>query len=131
MAENVSVSEEQCCLPPTPIAINQQQIEEAATLFTALADPTRIAVLKLLADRQEEVCVCDITRNFRLGQPTISHHLKLLRMARLVSTSKRGKWVHYSLHPENAEKVRQLLRVTFAQPERTQRRMQTPAASPC
>jgi ArsR family transcriptional regulator len=130
MIKDLALLEEQHCSPHVQYPVDQQQIEQAAILFSALADPTRLAILKLLADRQEEVCVCDITDNFRLGQPTISHHLKLLRTAQLVSTSKRGKWVYYSLHQENATKVRLLLRAVFIPPETVQDGGQSLTTSP-
>lgn len=129
MIKDLALPEEQHCSPRVQYTVDQQQIEQAAILFTALADPTRLAILKLLVDRQEEVCVCDITDNFRLGQPTISHHLKLLRTAQLVSTSKRGKWVYYSLHQENATKVRLLLLTVFSPPETVQSPGQSSTAS--
>jgi len=64
----------------------------------ALADPVRLAVVRLLA-RQPELCVCEIQRAFDLGQPTISHHLRILREAGLVGCEKRGLWAYYSLRP--------------------------------
>jgi ArsR family transcriptional regulator len=56
-------------------------------------------VLRLLAAAGAPVCVCDITSRFRLSQPTISHHLRILRQAGLVSTSRRGIWAHYEVRP--------------------------------
>ena len=114
--KKLPLSEEPDCPPQTYDAVDQQQIEQAAALFTALADPTRLAILKLLAEHQEEVCVCHITDHFDLGQSTISHHLKLLRTTQLVSTNKRGKWVYYSLSSDSAEKVCKLLQLVFAAP---------------
>jgi ArsR family transcriptional regulator, arsenate/arsenite/antimonite-responsive transcriptional repressor len=111
--EELSITQQSCCTSRTHVPVDHPQIEEASRMFAALADPTRLAILKLLVDHQEEVCVCDITDNFHLQQSTISHHLKLLRVAHLVNTSKRGKWVFYSLQEENAEKVRQLLKAVL------------------
>jgi len=65
----------------------------------AAADPTRLGVLQLLAAAKAPVCVCDITARFRLSQPTISHHLRILRRAGLVSASRRGIWAHYAVRP--------------------------------
>lgn len=101
--------QEDCCERAAPLATDHQQVEEAAAFFAALSDPNRLAILKLLIDNQGEICVCDITGNFALGQPTISHHLKILRDTKFVTTSKRGKWVYYSLDRQKAEEVKTLL----------------------
>jgi ArsR family transcriptional regulator len=61
----------------------------------ALADPTRLGLLDLLAQQTTPLCVCDITPRFAQNQPTISHHLKLLRAAGLIDCEKRGVWAFY------------------------------------
>ena len=81
---------------------------EAAKLFRALADETRLAILRQLRD-QGEVCACDFQACCTLAQPTVSHHLKVLREAGLVATEKRGLWVHYRLNSGNLERLRALL----------------------
>lgn len=73
----------------------------------ALADPTRFGILRLLLAADGPVCVCDITSHFPLNQPTISHHLRLLREAGLVTSSKRGTWAYYSARPERLGLVRE------------------------
>jgi ArsR family transcriptional regulator len=85
--------------------------EDAATLaarFKALADPTRVAIVNRLA-AVDEVCVCDLNAAFDLAQPTISHHLKVLRGAGLVAASRRGTWAYYRLVPEAVLQLRQTL----------------------
>ena len=72
----------------------------------AVAHPVRLQMLQLLAAAKAPVCVCDITTRFRLTQPTISHHLKILRGAGLVSTSRRGIWAHYQVRPAGIEILR-------------------------
>jgi ArsR family transcriptional regulator, arsenate/arsenite/antimonite-responsive transcriptional repressor len=67
--------------------------------FKALADPTRVRILNLLV-RNEELCACDVEVNFELSQPTISHHLSILRKAGLVDCDVRGKWCFYRASPE-------------------------------
>jgi hypothetical protein len=67
-------SQEACCAPEIRLTIRPTQAEQAATLFAALGDPTRITILNLLAESDSEVYVCDITTSFKLGQPTTSHH---------------------------------------------------------
>jgi ArsR family transcriptional regulator, arsenate/arsenite/antimonite-responsive transcriptional repressor len=72
-----------------------------APFFKALGDETRLEILALLASAGEAVCVCDIEAHIGgLSQPTISHHLKLLREAGLVTAEKRGTWSYYTLVPE-------------------------------
>jgi ArsR family transcriptional regulator len=70
---------------------------EAAALFRALADPHRLAMLATLARAEDEVCVCDFTGALPLEQPSVSHHLRILREAALVTSQRRGTWVYYRL----------------------------------
>ena len=72
---------------------------DLAAQFKALADPTRVAIINSLS-AAEEVCVCNLTETFELSQPTISHHLRILREAGLVESSRRGTWAYYRLVPE-------------------------------
>jgi ArsR family transcriptional regulator len=71
--------------------------------FRALADPTRIEILRLLAAQRGPTCVCDIVDHFDLAQPTISHHLKVLREAGLLRASRRGIWMFYEADPEGLD----------------------------
>jgi ArsR family transcriptional regulator len=73
--------------------------DELAACFKALADPTRVAIVNCLS-AADEVCVCNLTETFDLSQPTISHHLKILREAGLVESTRRGTWAYYRLVPE-------------------------------
>jgi len=86
-----------CCGPdvaPLPPA----ELEHVAASFKALSDPTRVAIVNRLA-QAEETCVCDLTAAFDLSQPTISHHLKVLREAGLVTSARRGTWAYYRVVP--------------------------------
>src|ERR687888_1927411 len=96
-----------CCGPSTP-PLPEQARDELATRFKALADPTRVAIVNRLA-AAPEVCVCDLTASFDLSQPTISHHLKILREAGLVDSTRRGTWAYYRLVPEAIESLRAAL----------------------
>src|ERR687885_680993 len=96
-----------CCGPSTP-PLPEQARDELAARFKALADPTRVAIVNRLA-AAPEVCVCDLTDAFELSQPTISHHLRLLREAGLVAASRRGTWAYYRLVPEAVESLRTAL----------------------
>jgi ArsR family transcriptional regulator, arsenate/arsenite/antimonite-responsive transcriptional repressor len=87
-----------CCGPDVP-ALRPAAADELAARFKALADPTRVAIVNRLA-RAEQTCVCDLTAAFALSQPTISHHLKVLRDAGLVESSRRGTWAYYRVIPE-------------------------------
>lgn len=71
-----------------------------AAWFKALADPTRIRILNLLARSNEPVCFYDIANHFALGQSTISHHLKVLRDTHLLDTERRGTYMHYQVNRE-------------------------------
>jgi ArsR family transcriptional regulator len=97
-----------CCGPDTPVLAPSER-ETLAAQFKALADPTRVAIVNRLA-AVEEVCVCDFVAALELSQPTISHHLKILRDAGLVEASRRGTWAYYRLVPDAVD----ALRATFA-----------------
>lgn len=89
-----------CCAPVVRQVI---QPEEAATLaagFKALSDPARLQLISLVAAHaDQEACVCDLTEPVGLSQPTVSHHLKLLVEAGILSREQRGKWAYYKLVP--------------------------------
>jgi ArsR family transcriptional regulator len=93
-----------CCGPETQ-TLSEPEREELATRFKALSDPTRVAIINSLS-AADEVCVCNLTATFDLSQPTISHHLKILREAGLVESSRRGTWAYYRLVPEAIEALR-------------------------
>jgi ArsR family transcriptional regulator len=76
-------------------------------LFQALADPTRLAIVRELA-AAPEVCACDFTSCCDVRQPTVSHHLKVLRDAGVVETERRGTWIFYRLAPAAADRLRAL-----------------------
>jgi ArsR family transcriptional regulator len=80
------------------MAPRNPRLNEQVKLLSAIADPTRLRIIEMLSGAGDSICVCDITTQFDLGQPTISHHLKVLRDAGLVSWEKRGLWVYYSLN---------------------------------
>src|SRR3954467_6063927 len=88
-----------CCGPDVP-PLPGGEAEAIAARFRALGDPTRVAIVNRLA-QAAETCVCDLTAAFDLSQPTISHHLKVLRDAGLVeSTTRRGTWAYYRVVPD-------------------------------
>lgn len=85
-----------CCRPDEPPLAEDVRVELAERL-RALADPTRLGIVNRLAS-VEELCVCDLTDSFGLSQPTISHHLRVLRDAGLVDGRKQGTWSYYRLN---------------------------------
>lgn len=78
-------------------------------LLTALADPTRLAIVRQLA-AESETCACDFTSCCDVRQPTVSHHLRVLRDAGVVTAERRGTWVFYRLSPDVAERLAVLAR---------------------
>ena len=90
-----------CCGPATE-PLDPDASETLAARFRALSDPTRVAIVNRLASA-EECCVCDLNAAFELSQPTISHHLKVLREAGLVTVSRRGVWAYYAPDPRGLE----------------------------
>lgn len=87
-----------CCPAPVPAArLTRRERERLVALFRALGDPTRLEVFRAVAGNGGPICVCDLVARFDVGQPTISHHLKVLREAGLVTCERRGVWAHYDL----------------------------------
>jgi ArsR family transcriptional regulator, arsenate/arsenite/antimonite-responsive transcriptional repressor len=97
-----------------PLDVNQAH--QFATMFKALGDPVRLRLLSMIASAGGgEVCVCDLSGEFHLTGPTISHHLKVLREAGLVDSDRRGTWVYYRLIPAGLTVLAALLNAgTFA-----------------
>jgi ArsR family transcriptional regulator, arsenate/arsenite/antimonite-responsive transcriptional repressor len=93
-----------CCAPGAE-PIQPEAAEALAARFKALADPTRVAIVNRLAGAGE-VCVCELVDEFELSQPTISHHLRLLRQAGLVDSERRGTWAYYRLLPASIDELR-------------------------
>jgi ArsR family transcriptional regulator, arsenate/arsenite/antimonite-responsive transcriptional repressor len=90
-----------CCPPLAAEPMSPAQAESVAPLLKALADPVRLRLMSLVASHPGgEACVCDLTGEFDLSQPTISHHLKVLHEAGLLDREKRGVWVYYRARTE-------------------------------
>ncbi|MDQ3876017.1 MAG: metalloregulator ArsR/SmtB family transcription factor [Actinomycetota bacterium] len=89
-----------CCAPGAPL-LPTAAAERLAARFKALADPARVAILNRLARAESDtVCVCELVPPLGLSQPTVSHHLRILREAGLVTAERRGTWAFYRLVPE-------------------------------
>jgi ArsR family transcriptional regulator len=93
-----------CCSPLAREPMTAAAAVELASTLKAIADPTRLRLLSLIqAHEDSEACVCDLTEPFGLSQPTISHHLKVLLDAGLVTRSRRGTWAYYRAVPERLD----------------------------
>jgi len=102
-----------CCAPLLREPITASQADELARLLKALADPTRLQLVSMVAAREDgEACVCDLTEPLGLSQPTISHHLKVLVDAGIFTRDKRGVWAYYSLVPAALDALAAVLRTT-------------------
>jgi ArsR family transcriptional regulator len=99
-----------CCPGLLSAPLGEEEAAGLAKVFKALGDPVRLRLLSMIASRDGgEICVCDLTPAFNLSQPTISHHLKLLRQAGLIDCERRGTWVYYWLLPEMTDKLAGIL----------------------
>ncbi len=106
------------CSPPlTGQPVDGPAAAGLAQAFRALGDPVRLRLVSLIGAHQGgEVCVCDLTSAFNLTQPTISHHLKVLREAGIIDSERRGTWVYYRLVPAALERMSALLSAPPARP---------------
>ncbi|MCW2525322.1 MAG: transcriptional regulator, ArsR family [Pseudonocardiales bacterium] len=85
-----------CCSPVTGGILDADSAERLAGVFKALGDPTRVRLLSMIAAHHDgEACICDLTAPVGLSQGTVSHHMKILAEANLVSREQRGKWAYY------------------------------------
>jgi ArsR family transcriptional regulator len=100
----------------SPLVRDPLTIDQAASLaavFKALSDPIRLRLLSLIASHAGgEACVCDLTPNVNVSEPTVSHHLKVLRESGLVTSERRASWVYYRLVPEALTGLSDLLDAT-------------------
>jgi ArsR family transcriptional regulator len=89
-----------CCAPLAATGMSEGDAETTAEVFKALGDPTRVRIVNLLANAPGPVCVCDLTDEVELSQPTVSFHLKKLVSAGLLEREQRGVWAFYSVNRE-------------------------------
>jgi ArsR family transcriptional regulator len=101
------------CCAPAASPIGEEEAARSAGVLRALADPNRLRMLALIAAQPPDspLCACDVEAGFSLSQSTISHHLKVLREAGLISVTKRGLWHYYAPRPEGLAPLRGLLEV--------------------
>jgi ArsR family transcriptional regulator, arsenate/arsenite/antimonite-responsive transcriptional repressor len=88
-----------CCEPVVYPDVQREQAQRMATIAKALSDPIRIQLVDVLRKHAGKVCVCELVPLFDVSQPTISHHLKVLRQAGLVRSERQGLWAFYYVLP--------------------------------
>ncbi|MBA2772870.1 MAG: helix-turn-helix transcriptional regulator [Nocardioidaceae bacterium] len=98
-----------CCPPLAEGTISAADAVDLAAVFKALADPVRLRILSALLAADGQICACDFVTTAGKAQPTVSHHLKVLREAGLVEGARRGTWVWYSVVPSRLADVRRAL----------------------
>jgi ArsR family transcriptional regulator len=95
---------ESCC--ETSIrtdAVSPEGASRTLRMFKALADEKRYAIFRLIAAQEEPICACDIVDRFDVSQPTIAHHMKVLREAGLITVTRRGVWAYYAINPRGVD----------------------------
>ena len=90
---------EPCCEPVVYPDVKRQQAERMASIAKALGDPVRLQLVDVLHKHAGKVCVCELVPLFELSQPTVSHHLKVLREAGIVGSERQGLWAYYYVIP--------------------------------
>lgn len=109
-ADGPSASAEACCAPTGPALLPAAQADALAAVFKALSDPTRVRVLAHVAAAPEgTVCACHLPGPLGISQPTLSHHLKKLTEAGLLTREQRGRWAHFTAVPAALESARAFL----------------------
>jgi ArsR family transcriptional regulator len=99
-----------CCAPLTRDTLTQEKAEDLARSLKAIADPARLRLISIIAaSESQEACVCDLTEPLEIGQPTVSHHLRVLTEAGFITRSKRGTWAYYKLVPGALDGLGRLL----------------------
>ena len=91
---------ERCCEPVAYPDVEHEQAQRMATIAKALGDPVRLQLVDVLRKHAGKVCVCELVPLFDLSQPTVSHHLKVLREAGIVGSERQGLWAYYFVIPD-------------------------------
>ena len=96
---------EPCCEPVVYPEVAREQAERIALIAKALGDPIRLQLVDVLRKHAGKVCVCELVPLFDLSQPTISHHLKVLREAGIVASERQGLWAYYYVTPDSLKEL--------------------------
>jgi ArsR family transcriptional regulator len=91
---------ERCCEPVVYPDVEREQASRMAHVAKALGDPVRLQLVDVLRKHAGKVCVCELVPLFALSQPTVSHHLKVLRQAGIVGSERQGLWAYYFVIPD-------------------------------
>jgi ArsR family transcriptional regulator len=110
MSVDMTMDADTCCLPRRIKRADRQRAADVATVARALADPVRVEILDLLGQAGAPVCQCELHPLFEISQPTLSHHLKKLADADLITVERRGRWAYYSIKGGALELLRSWLR---------------------
>lgn len=113
------MTDEQGCafVPLVREPLSAESASQLAVTLKALSDPVRLRLLSVVASHSGgEACVCDISAGIEVSQPTISHHLKVLRTAGLLNSERRGSWVYYRVNPAALQQLSQLLGIDTLSP---------------
>ena len=94
-----------CCEPVVYPDVARQQAERMAAIAKALGDPIRLQLVDVLRKHAGKVCVCELVPLFDLSQPTVSHHLKVLREAGIVDSERQGLWAYYYVTPDSLKEL--------------------------
>ena len=94
-----------CCEPVVYPDVERQPAERMAGIAKALADPIRLQLVDVLRKHAGKVCVCELVPLFDLSQPTVSHHLKVLREAGIVDSERQGLWAYYYVTPDSLKEL--------------------------
>lgn len=112
MSNSGEVAAEACCVTPPLLRepLTEPAAAEMAKKLKALADPVRLRLFSAIASHSGgEACVCDISDGIDVSQPTVSHHLKVLRDSGLLTSERRASWVYYAVVPESLRELSALL----------------------
>ena len=102
----------QCCVVrPRSHFLDETDVQTSVVMLKALAHPVRLRMVDLIREEGGEICVCEFERYFALKQPTISHHLKILRDAGLIRSRQEGPWVRHSIEPDAFSRLEALMAV--------------------
>jgi ArsR family transcriptional regulator len=96
---------ERCCDPVVYPDVERRQAEQMALVAKALGDPVRLQLVDVLRKHAGKVCVCELVPLFDLAQPTVSHHLKVLRQAGIVGSERQGLWAYYYVIPDSLREL--------------------------
>jgi ArsR family transcriptional regulator len=108
-----------CCPPASSPALPTEEAERLAGLFKAVSDPARLRLLNLVAGADSgERCICDLTAPVGLSQPTVSHHMKILVEAGLLTREQRGKWAYYRMVDHALDELTDAVRTALGMGDR-------------